>query len=263
MNVQYLSDLHLEFPENREYIRNNPIIPSADILIIAGDLGHLNLFRKHHIYKEYCDSFLDYCSKNWKRVIIIPGNHEYYGGTTAVMTQVPRQYDIADNITFINNYSLFLDEYNVMIFGATLWANIPYENQMSVYFGMNDYNFINYRRGEKLSIKNSIDEHIRTLTCIEGLPAKETRNYKLIIATHHGCHIKCLNSNYNNPRTNSAYTTDLRGIIEQIKPEAWIVGHTHFSQVFKYDETIIAENSLGYVSYGNEKNFLRNAIIDI
>ncbi|WP_279627805.1 hypothetical protein [Flavobacterium urumqiense] len=35
MKIQYCSDLHLEFPENKKYILDNPIEPIADILIFG------------------------------------------------------------------------------------------------------------------------------------------------------------------------------------------------------------------------------------
>ena len=38
MKLQYCSDLHLEFPDNKEYILDNPIEPTSDILILAGDI---------------------------------------------------------------------------------------------------------------------------------------------------------------------------------------------------------------------------------
>ena len=41
MVVQYASDLHLEFSDNWNYLKQNPIQPVGDILILAGDIGYL------------------------------------------------------------------------------------------------------------------------------------------------------------------------------------------------------------------------------
>jgi len=38
MKVQYCSDLHLEFWENRIFLKKNPIVPAEHILIMAGDV---------------------------------------------------------------------------------------------------------------------------------------------------------------------------------------------------------------------------------
>jgi len=35
MKIQYASDLHLEFRDNAHYLRNNPITPIGDILLLA------------------------------------------------------------------------------------------------------------------------------------------------------------------------------------------------------------------------------------
>ena len=73
MKVQYCSDLHIEFPANEIFLKRNPIVPTGEILILAGDVG---LFSEMNKYSE----FFDYLSKNFMAVYWIPGNHEYYHG---------------------------------------------------------------------------------------------------------------------------------------------------------------------------------------
>ena len=73
MNIQYCSDLHREFPDNRRWLAANPLIPSAEILVIAGDCFYLN-----DDYGSY--DFIRWAADSFKAVYILPGNHEYYGG---------------------------------------------------------------------------------------------------------------------------------------------------------------------------------------
>lgn len=39
MKIQYMSDLHLEFPQNSKYIAELNMKPLGDILLLAGDIG--------------------------------------------------------------------------------------------------------------------------------------------------------------------------------------------------------------------------------
>jgi predicted phosphodiesterase len=68
MKIQYCSDLHLEFPENKEYILYNPLSPEADILILAGDIIPFAVLDKHN-------DFLDYISRTFKTTFWVQSNN--------------------------------------------------------------------------------------------------------------------------------------------------------------------------------------------
>lgn len=79
MNIQYLSDLHLEYQDNRDFLRSQHLKVTGDILILAGDIFYLG--------EKLADSFfLKWASDHYEHVLLIPGNHEFYDG-----------FDLAEN----------------------------------------------------------------------------------------------------------------------------------------------------------------------
>ena len=267
MKIQYISDLHLEFAENREFLRENPIIPSADYLCIAGDTGYLTNRRKNHLFEKYADSLFDFCSKNWKQTFVIPGNHEWYGGYPYLKT--PTKYSIFPNVTFLNNKCINIEtdeDYDLTIYGGTLWSQIPEVDYCAVMGGMNDYKCIRYSSNVCFTVGLSNEAHMQAKLRIKALLDKrqrlrESKPHKLVIVTHHACHPDCILDKYNGSTLNSAYYTDLRDVIVQLEPEAWIFGHTHATNSFIFNNTIIAENCLGYSWYGT--NFKPDQTINI
>ena len=43
MKIQFVSDLHLEFPDNRAWLAAHPLEVAGDILLIAGDTAYFDL----------------------------------------------------------------------------------------------------------------------------------------------------------------------------------------------------------------------------
>ena len=72
MRIQYMSDLHMEFAENSRYIKHNEFPVKGDVLVLAGDTFYLNNT------VAPLSKFWKWASANYRQVLIVPGNHEYY-----------------------------------------------------------------------------------------------------------------------------------------------------------------------------------------
>ena len=69
------SDLHLEFGDLRIENKDN-----VDCLILAGDVVEIEQLKKDGTTKKpYIAEFFKQINSDFKQVIWIPGNHEYYG----------------------------------------------------------------------------------------------------------------------------------------------------------------------------------------
>jgi Icc-related predicted phosphoesterase len=238
MKFQYCSDLHLEFKTNRKYLERNPIIPSAEVLLLAGDIMNL------HRIDQGMD-FLKYCSDNWKQTYWIAGNHEWYGSD--IKKYVPGfREDILSNVTFLNNWVEQVEDVDLIF--TTLWSFIPPERAEIVGSIMNDYRLIKY--GEELltpwHTRAFYADARQTLNLYERYERAKGR--KSVVVTHHLPTFSKYPEEYRSSSINQAFATDMNEYIEEAGHEAWVFGHHHRNvDEFKIGKTRMLTNQLGYI----------------
>ena len=101
MTLQYCSDLHLEFRENKQFLNQHPLQSKGEILILAGDIVPFIEMDKHK-------DFFNYISDNFKLTYWLPGNHEYYYSDASERSGTINE-KIRDNIFLVNNISVQQD----------------------------------------------------------------------------------------------------------------------------------------------------------
>lgn len=100
MTIQYASDLHLEFADNREFVERGGLTPVGDILVLAGDVSYLG---DHKMMKR---PFFDWCAEHFRQTYIVPGNHEFYHGYDIALTMEDFEFAYRKNVRYLNNKSV-------------------------------------------------------------------------------------------------------------------------------------------------------------
>jgi predicted phosphohydrolase len=234
----------LEFEDNRNYLTEKPIIPMADILILAGDIILFSRMGNHA-------DFFDYLSENFKAVYWIAGNHEYYHSDMINRTGTFRE-QIRENIFLLNNSVEFMG--NTRFIFSTLWSHISAESERAIQSKMNDFHLIKFN-GKTLNpaAYNSLHTNARIFLSDR---LKQKIDGKTIVITHHVPTKINYPQQYLGSDLNMAFATELTSFIETAQPDYWIYGHHHYNTPdFKIGKTVMLTNQLGYVRYGEHKNF--------
>ncbi len=257
MKIQYCSDLHLEFDANANFIKNNPIKPVGDIIILAGDITYLNFYYNRQIEKD----FISYLSDNFQFVYLLFGNHEFYDGADMGILDKPVFEKLRDNVALINNKVVVHND--VKIIFSTLWSKISEQNSNVILHSMNDFRLISYHN-KRLSIDDFNKMHKKSIEFIGEELKNSDKNQKTVIATHHVPSKNCNSPDFANSPINEAFVVDLNQFIQKYKIDYWIYGHTHRNiPKIVLKNTKLVSNQLGYVSYNESKGYDNDCIIEI
>lgn len=250
MKVQICSDLHLEFTANKNWLKENPIVPVGDILIIAGDTNYLSRdFSKLDFINKVSDEF--------EAVYLIPGNHEYYDGFDISKTLYDFELKIKENVFMLNNKTVDIN--GVKFVFSTLWSKIE-NNILEITMGMADFKYIKYdRRTIDVNCFNLIHEE-----CFRFVENDVQSVGKKVVVSHHLPSNDCNIEEFKNSTLNPAFCVDKTDFIANSDIDFWIYGHSHRNLPdFEINGTKMLTNQLGYVGWHENYSFKKDKIFKI
>ena len=260
LRIQYVSDLHLEFLQNRQWIAEHPLEVTGDILLVAGDTAYLDLpDSKHDTYSQY--EFWDWASNHYEQVIVCLGNHEFYGYYD--LSSITEGYckEIRHNVHAYYNGLVHIGEIDIIV--STLWSKIEPHNAFLTERNVSDFYRIIYGN-HRLTADDFNREHERCFAFIKRAVTESTAKAKIVL-THHVPTQLCTAEEFRNSTINGAFTVELGDFIADSGIDFWIYGHSHRNIKAQIGRTCIVSNQLGYVSHGEHltNGFDFSAMIEV
>lgn len=255
--LQVASDLHLE-----QWLPRKPwstlLKPVAPTLALVGDTCPLE-------HRELWTEFLHFITPQWKTILIVNGNHEFYSLKYTVGEL--KKWQNTWPYKWKNVHVLDCDAYDlgsVRILGCTLWSHIPLWAQKDVGMHIGDYSMIRLGHGpnQALSCRDVNRWHQQHVTWIFAQLEKHPCTPHIIL-THHAP----LNQGTSNPiyeqqgnrLLNHAFSSDLQGLVQTPGIMTWVFGHTHYKCDFQCGPTRILSNPSGsphqILGYENNLSF--------
>lgn len=254
LKIQILSDLHREFPtgefdgwesRTRSTMKNT----QADVTIIAGDLHTKG-------------RGIDLAGSYWpdRPVIIIAGNHEYYGQVYPHHMQKLREAAAGfPNVHFLENDAVEIGD--VVFLGCTLWTDCklwesgPHAGlcsypvtQMKLQHSMNDYariTFFDGWRHRRLNPSDLVKVHLNSVRWLKS-QFEVYRGRKIVVVTHHAPSFKSVPEIYQKDVVSAAYASHLDELVESSGATLWIHGHNHGQSDYLIGKTRVLCNAKGY-----------------
>jgi len=243
--LRIASDLHLEHYGKTSVIDLVDIAlersseDSESVLVLAGDItGN----------KEVLVDFISRVENRFKRVIYIPGNHEYYRNeyhSWNLETDKLFQSTLTNTSYALATVNAEVIDGTRFIYG-TMWADGGHslEAQAKVSWGLNDFRVIKY--GARVFTVSDMRE-------IHARQKKELMRHlllphagKTVVVTHHMPTYRLCHPRFGD-EINGGFAANCEDIIAyDHAPDVWVYGHTHDSYDGVMWSTRLVANPMGY-----------------
>lgn len=252
MKLQYASDLHIEFAANKAFLKQHPLQPIGDVLVLAGDVVPFAVMDKHR-------DLFSYISDNFKTTYWLPGNHEYYHADIADKSGVLHEH-IRSNVFLVNNTSAVHN--HVKLIFSTLWSHLSPGNQWHIQRSLNDFHLIKHK-GNSFSVEQYNQLHAESLAFLQN-QLNTTNAEHVTVFTHHCPTLQHYPEQYKGDALNEAFAVELHDLVESSHIDYWAYGHHHCNTpAFSIGKTKLITNQLGYVQRNEHWLFETNKVITI
>ena len=229
MEIQILSDLHLEAPKGYDVFE---ITPTAPYLALLGDIGNT-------AHKGEFRAFLTQQLKQFRAVFLVPGNHEPYHSTwpdslaffTSFREDAEKDLSLGKFI-LLDRANFHIPDTNTVILGCSLFSHVPAASQMNVEMGLNDF----FHSGDEWTIQEHNKAHDRGLTWLNEQVTffeKEHPGMNLVIFSHWSPtrDPRAADPKQVNSKITSGFSTDLsmEPCFKSPAVKLWAFGHTHWN----------------------------------
>ena len=252
MIIRPNSDLHLEFAPILRMIELDT--DKDSVLVLAGDVCAVS-----H-YDRIGRRFFKMMSEQFKHIIYVFGNHEFYnGGSFLYSREWLKEHFAKDGITNIHlleNETKVIDD--VAFVGATLWTDFNKGNPVVMELSrqyMADYSQTFWDHPDRrtnndwrrLRPQDTYDVHKASKQYVFQC-AKEQKDLgrKVVVVVHHGISEESVHRRFKGNHMNPAFISDLVPEILEVQPNIVVHGHVHNCFDYMVGETRVIVNPRAY-----------------
>jgi predicted phosphodiesterase len=242
VKLNILSDLHLscgalDVPRT-----------DADIVILAGDIARP---------REAIAWARDFPQP----VLLVPGNHEFYGSSIAAAPRLLKQLSAGTNVHVLDNDEITIK--GVRFLGSTLWTDYSLSSdatdralamQEALAF-IRDFSVIDVDgpKPRRFTPEDAV-ALCRTNTRWLAQRLAEPQAGPTVVITHHAPSSLSVHARFAGSRLNGCFVSDLAYLLDGRRAQLWVHGHTHDRFDYLLHGTRVVCNPRGYAKDGVNEN---------
>jgi len=244
MKLNILSDLHLGFGAMEHPIND------ADVVVLAGDVSRPR-------------EAVAFALRFDKPVLLLPGNHEFYGGSLDGVVDQLRRLCRGTPIHLLDETELVLG--HVRFLGATLWSDFELfddaerraASKAEALRLVRDFSRIRVREGsdEIFTPDHSAALFRRHAAWLEQRLAQR-HDGPTVVITHHAPSRRSIHPRFADSLLNACFVSDAEWLMRPGSAVLWIHGHTHDSFDYRVNGMRVVCNARGYARAGVPENAL-------